>query len=185
MANGQDEEGRRMSEPRRYFYDTEFIEDGHTIELVSIGVVDEQGREFYGVSSEFDPDRAIPWVRRNVLDKLPSPGDSAWRSRARLREDLYAFLTEPGTEIELWAWYCAYDHVVLCQLWGPMRVLPRTMPRFTNELRTLWELAGRPELPPPPADQHDALADARHNLARWRVIDSAMRAGSARWPVAR
>jgi hypothetical protein len=21
-----------------------------------------------------------------------------------------------------------------------------------------------------PADQHDALADARHNLARWRVI---------------
>src|ERR1700761_5160219 len=49
----------------RYFYDCEFIEDGRTIELVSIGVVDEAGREFYAVSTEFDPSRAIPWVRDN------------------------------------------------------------------------------------------------------------------------
>jgi len=33
----------------RYFYDCEFIEDGRLIDLVSIGVVDEQGREFYAV----------------------------------------------------------------------------------------------------------------------------------------
>jgi hypothetical protein len=25
-------------------------------------------------------------------------------------------------------------------------------------------------MPEAPADQHDALADARHNLARWRVL---------------
>ena len=56
--------------PRRFFYDTEFIEDGTTIDLVSIGVVDETGREFYAVSTEFDPSKAINWVRRNVLDKL-------------------------------------------------------------------------------------------------------------------
>ena len=58
----------------RFFYDCEFIEDGRTIELVSIGVVDESGREFYAVSTEFDPSRAIDWVRRNVLDKLPGAG---------------------------------------------------------------------------------------------------------------
>ena len=40
----------------RYFYDCEFIEDGRTIELVSIGVVAQDGREFYAVSTEFDPD---------------------------------------------------------------------------------------------------------------------------------
>lgn len=61
----------------RFFYDTEFIEDGVTIELVSIGVVDETGREFYAVSTEFDPAKAGPWVRENVLAKLPSPGDRA------------------------------------------------------------------------------------------------------------
>lgn len=51
----------------RYFYDTEFIEDGHTIELISIGVVAEDGREYYAVSTEFDPERAGSWVRTHVL----------------------------------------------------------------------------------------------------------------------
>jgi len=154
----------------RFFYDCEFIEDGTTIVLVSIGVVDEAGREFYAVSTEFDPSKAINWVRRNVLDKLPPPADPAWRSLERIRTDLLAFLTEPGEPIELWAWMSAYDHVVLCQLWGDMRALPRAIPRFTHELRQRWEDAGSPPLPPAPADQHDALADARHNLARWQAL---------------
>jgi hypothetical protein len=161
----------------RFFYDCEFIEDGRTIDLVSIGVVGEDGREFYAVSTQFDPAKAIDWVKRNVLDKLPSPGNPAWRAPARIREDLLAFLLEPGTPIELWAWMAAYDHVALCQLWGDMRSLPRPVPRFTHELRQRWEDAGSPPQPPQPADQHDALADARHNLARWRALD-----GSGRGP---
>ena len=154
----------------RFFYDCEFIEDGRTIDLVSIGMVDENGREFYGVSTEFDPSRAIPWVRRHVLAKLPAPGDAAWRPLHRIRDDLLDFLAQPGEPIELWAWMAAYDHVALCQLWGDMRALPRPIPRFTHELRQRWEEAGSPELPAAPADQHDALADARHNLARWRAL---------------
>ncbi len=154
----------------RYFYDCEFIEDGRTIELVTIGVVDEDGREFYAVSTEFDGARAIDWVRRNVLGKLPGPADPAWRSRERIRDELLRYLLAPGTPIELWAWMASYDHVVLAQLWGDMRALPRSIPRFTHELRQRWEALGEPPLPPAPADQHDALADARHNLARWRVL---------------
>ena len=155
----------------RYFYDCEFIEDGSTIELVSIGVVDETGREFYAISTDFDPARAGDWVRRNVLDKLPGPGNPAWRSRERIRDDLIAFLAEPNEPIELWAWMSAYDHVVICQLWGDMRALPRAIPRFTHELRQRWEDAGSPGMPAQPPDQHDALADARHNRARWQAIE--------------
>jgi len=158
----------------RYFYDCEFIEDGRTVDLVSIGVVDEHGREFYAVSTEFDATRAVPWVRRNVLDKLPSPGDPAWRSRVRIRDDLHEFLraplrADPDEHMELWAWYAAYDHVTLAQLWGPMTALPREIPRFTKDLRQLWDDRGRPELPEM-AGRHDALVDARHNLLRWRVL---------------
>ena len=156
----------------RFFYDCEFIEDGSTIELVSIGMVDENGREFYAVSTEFDPSRAIDWVRRNVLDKLPAPSDPVWRSLARIRDDLLAFLTEPGEPVELWAWMSAYDHVALCQLWGDMRALPRPIPRFTRELRQRWDDAGQPALPPKPAGTHDALVDARYNLTRWQVIEA-------------
>jgi hypothetical protein len=156
----------------RYFYDCEFIEDGRTIELISIGVVAEDGRQFYAVSTEFDPDRAGQWVRAQVLPKLPSPASKAWRSRARIRNDLLEFLTAGEGRIELWAWVGAYDHVVLCQLWGPMTALPRSMPRYTRELRQHWELSGRPELPPAPDDAHDALADARHNLNKWLAIEA-------------
>lgn len=156
----------------RYFYDSEFIEDGRTIELVSIGVVAEDGREFYAVSTEFDPARAGSWVRTHVLPKLPSPSSPAWKGRKRIREDLLNFLNEPGEPIELWAWVGAYDHVALCQLWGSMTALPREIPRFTRELRQHWEALGQPELPPSPKDAHDALADARHNLARWRAMQA-------------
>ena len=156
----------------RFFYDCEFIEDGTTIDLVSIGVVDETGREFYAVSTEFDPTRAIPWVRRNVLAQLPPPSTPVWRDRERIRADLLAFLVAPGESIELWAWMAGYDHVALAQLWGDMRALPRQIPRLTHELRQRWEDAGSPALPEPPSDQHDALADARHNLARWRVLEA-------------
>ena len=71
-------------------------EDGVTIDLVSIGVVDEEGREFYAVSTEFDPAKAGQWVRENVLDKLPSTGDKAWRDRTRIRADLMKFLSPSG-----------------------------------------------------------------------------------------
>ncbi|MFD9891096.1 polyadenylate-specific 3'-exoribonuclease AS [Amycolatopsis sp. NPDC059027] len=159
----------------RFFYDTEFIEDGVTIDLVSIGVVDERGREFYAVSTDFDPAKAGPWVRENVLPKLPSPGDPAWRSRERIRTDLLEFLGKPPGGIELWAWFAAYDHVALAQLWGPMPALPRQLPRFTRDLRQRWEDAGKPKLPAAPADAHDALADARHNYVRWQVIEEVWR----------
>jgi hypothetical protein len=160
--------------PYRYFYDCEFIEDGRVIDLVSIGMVDERGREFYAVSTEFDDTHALPWVRRNVLDKLPSPGDRAWRSRERIRADLYEFMTGPGEEIELWAWYAAYDHVALAQLWGAMPELPREIPRFTKDLRQRWDDLGCPPLPAT-AGRHDALVDARHNLLRWNAMELAGR----------
>lgn len=155
----------------RFFYDTEFIEDGVTIDLVSIGVVDERGREFYAVSTEFDPDKAGPWVRAHVLPQLPSPGDSAWRSRERIRSDLLQFIGKPPGGVQLWAWFAAYDHVALAQLWGPMPSLPRQLPRFTRDLRQRWEDLGKPQLPTPPTNAHDALADARHNFHRWQSLE--------------
>lgn len=155
----------------RYFYDTEFIDDGRTIELISIGMVSEDGREYYAVSTDFDPERAGSWVRTHVLPKLPSPASPLWRSRRRIRDELAEFMgIESGGPIELWAWVGAYDHVALCQLWGPMTALPQPVPRFTLELKQLWYERGRPALPKRPPDSHDALVDARYNLVRYRAM---------------
>ena len=180
---------------RRFFYDTEFIEDGTTIDLVSIGVVDEAGREFYAVSTEFDPAKAIPWVRRNVLDQLPPPADKAWRSRERIREELLSFLTGPGEEIELWAWFGAYDHVALCQpvaavVAGARRTeRPSMVARWTGYFRESagpgWALvgdAGHFKDPSPGQGITDALRQAQRladdvveGLSGSRPLDQAMR----------
>jgi len=170
----------------RFFYDTEFIEDGATIELVSIGIVGEDGREYYAVSSEFDPDRANDWVKANVLDKLPDRGSAAWKPLATIRTEVFEFLTAPGNKPELWAWVGAYDHVVLAQLWGDMRGLPAELPRYTNELKQYWIMAGRPRLPRLPEGNHDALVDARHNRRKFRAcaeflpLDSSSRVSVSR-----
>ena len=158
----------------RFFYDTEFIEDGTTIDLVSIGIVGEDGREYYAVSTAFDPAKANMWVRNNVLNQLPEPGDKAWRSPQLIREEILAFLLDSPGDPELWAWVGAYDHVVLAQLWGDMVALPRKIPRYTRELKQYWEFAGRPRLPRLPNNNHDALVDARHNLAKFKVCFAAL-----------
>ncbi len=149
----------------RMFYDLEFGHTAPEITLVSIGVVAEDGREFYAVSNEFDPVRVHPWVRENVLPQLPPTG--TWRSRAQIRDELLEFL---GSDPVLWAWFGAYDHVALCQLWGQMPELPRAIPRFTMDVRQLWEHLGRPGLPEQQGGLHDALADARHVKVRWEAL---------------
>lgn len=161
---------------RIWFYDCEFVEraDSRAIDLVSIGLVSSDGADsYYAACTDFDAAQALPWVRRHVLDQLPSPADPAWRSRERIRADLEELLLGAGSggeDPELWAWYAAYDHVVLCQLWGRMPDLPRRMPRFTRDLRQLWEECGSPPLPRQGNGQHSAIADAHHNLARWRAL---------------
>ena len=95
----------------RFFYDCEFIEDGRTIDLLSLGMVTETGEELYLVSTECDTSRANPWVQRNVLPKLPNPSDSAWCDRRTMRERITAFWKhhDDGHPMELWAWVAAYD----------------------------------------------------------------------------
>lgn len=55
----------------KYFFDTEFIENGVTIDLISIGVVDETGeRTLYLQNAECDFSKANDWVWRNVFPNL-------------------------------------------------------------------------------------------------------------------
>lgn len=149
----------------RYFYDAEFGRTAPDVTLVSIAVVAEDGREYAATSNEWDPLEVHPWVRDHVLPQLPPA--STWKSRSLIREELEAFL---GGDVTLWAWFGAYDHVALCQLWGDMPSLPRAIPRMTMDVRQLWEHLGRPALPVQESGLHDALADARHVKVKWEAL---------------
>lgn len=195
-----------------YCYDTEFLEDGNTIELISIGIVCEDGREYYAVNADMDQDRikSHRWLLNNVWPHLPlagfkrkpatvggeinqvidTPGridrtDSRVKPKWVIANEVRDFLlhgyipagtegvtdatTPVGEAPELWAYYAAYDHVALAQLWGPMAELPNGIPMYTHDLRQEMDRLGIPSagqrVIEHPANAHNALADARWNLS--------------------
>lgn len=180
---------------RTIVYDTEFIEDGSTIDLISIGMVDDEGHEFYAVNGEAPWKRIAKhdWLMDNVVRHLPRlHGDERlhrWclsrsgrrhnpcmlnfahphmRTRAQIADGVRDFIRSGSGEVQLWADYGAYDHVVLAQLFGTMMDLPDGVPMFTHELQQAWENAGRPEKPAQ-VDEHSAIADARYGMALLRA----------------
>lgn len=139
----------------KYFYDTEFIEDGKTIDLISIAIVAEDGREFLAHSSEYEISKASEWVKKNVL---PYVADIEPISRQQIKDKLLTFIGEDKPEF--WAYYADYDHVALCQLFGTMMDLPSHFPMYTRDLKQLLDDNGNPKMLKP-KDEHNALADAR------------------------
>lgn len=148
----------------KIFFDTEFIEDGRTIDLISIGAVSEDGRMFYAESAECDRSRASDWVRENVFPKLSS-GQSLM-PRAQIAREFVEFA---GEKPEFWAYYADYDWVVLCQLFGTMMDLPVGWPKFCMDLKQLCVSKGDPRLPKQ-ENEHGALADARWVKEMWERL---------------
>jgi hypothetical protein len=162
----------------RIFYDTEFIEDGKTIELISIGMVAEDGRELYAVNADAPWKRITKheWLMANVVPHLPQPhGDwirqipKSWlidfhnpcvKRKSAIADEVRAFV-QATPDAELWAWYGAYDHVAYAQLFGRMIDLPDGFPMWTNDLRQEVQRRGNPALPKQESAEHNALADAR------------------------
>jgi hypothetical protein len=103
----------------RFYIDTEFADTGSTIELISIGLVCEDGRELYLQSAEFDPSKANDWIKENVFPHLQKceidqyfsadytsygpntnhtgigkcrESNCPWRTRAQIRDEVKAFI---------------------------------------------------------------------------------------------
>jgi len=141
----------------RIYFDTEFIEDGWTIDLLSIGLVREDGATYYAEPAETDRSRASEWVQENVLPHLTGPS----KPRADIARELVEFA---GPSPEFWAWYADYDWVALCQLFGTMMDLPGGWPMYCRDFKQVVDEQGLGELPPQTSQdgpEHHALSDAR------------------------
>lgn len=168
----------------KIYYDTEFIEDGETIKLISIGMVAENGDTYYAVNQDMFLGQLLyePWHLENTVPSLPvrvladdkirwdegHPDFEHVKIKKQIRNDVLKFIIEHSDpNVSLWAWFGAYDHIVLCQLFGRMTDLPYgIVPMWTNDLRQELDrkqrLRGvRLNLPQQPDGLHNALADAR------------------------
>lgn len=139
----------------KFWFDTEFYEDGRTIELISIAVAAEDGRVYYAeVPNAQELASKTEWLKNNVWPHLNGVSPT---SREQIALDLIAFM---GAEPEIWAYYADYDWVVLCQLFGTMMDLPKGWPMYCRDLKQLADDCGNPKLPPQRGAEHFAPHDA-------------------------
>lgn len=147
-----------------FFLNTEYVDQDRRLELISLGVASEDGREFYGISREFDPTGANDFVATVVLPQLEPAGHPAWMSRRQLKEELLGFVGNSAPRF--WSYGSApWDWLALAQLFPLEERVPDGWRYSAYDVSCLIELAGLslddPRLPRPTANRHHAVADAR------------------------
>ena len=192
--------------PKKFFFDTEFHEhdvktaDGRTVrvvELISIGVVDENGKTYYAVNSEFDREAARNnyFLNTHVLDKLPP--ESEWKPMAEIQKELFRFIG--SQESDFYYWQAPHDPLLLYELLSPVMYRdsrPRMMTQRDNvnmviNIGQIFNELGRPRdvLPKKAAaseiqkGQHNALTDAQWDKdAYYALVDYKAKLEAARRP---
>lgn len=163
-----------------YFIDTEFVEYPCTIDLISIGIVSGDGREFYMINSDCFLPRASDWVVENVLEKMPEyqkDGQCFDRKheivqpKSIIANKIREFVKEEYPIF--WGYYADYDWVVFCWLFGKMIDLPATYPMYCRDIRQVADMLGNLGLPPQ-QDEHNALDDAKWNKKAFEYLERIM-----------
>lgn len=149
----------------KYFIDFEFIEGFHKplfgkrrhfIDMISVGIVAEDGREYYALSSDYDYKDADNWVKENVIHKLYIKhvhGDERnslttknfnkhlGKPNERIKNEILRFVNTPnifsGEHMfsQFYGYYSDYDWVLFCSLFGRMIDLPEGFPMFCLDLK--------------------------------------------------
>jgi hypothetical protein len=148
----------------KWFFDTEFLENGKTIELISLGLVNSDGEGWY-----WETERARelatrdPWLAANVLPHLR--GGSWVCPRNVIASEIANIVLDNTERPEFWAYFASYDWVALCQLYGRMIDLPTGFPKYCRDLKQLMDdlEVKKSDLPAQDGEEHNALADARWN----------------------
>jgi hypothetical protein len=166
---------------RSVYLDCEFLPaDPTNTGLVSIGLTDDQGVDYYAVNAEMDVDAllAVPWMVNNVWRYLPriafgydedrgvlNHDDSSVRSIATIKADIAAYFADTrASQTRLYAYYGGQDIGRLHMLWdNNWALMPEYIPQWFTEIQALIVDAGNPRMPMQDSGEHHALADARYN----------------------
>lgn len=167
----------------KFFYDAEFLERVNEIFPISIGIVADEpnsfGETFYYaviVDAQWETIIKDEWIRENVIPNLGK--NTAFKFRSQIAQEIRNFIASYGDkreDHELWAYYGAYDHVALSQIYWRMLDIPEPVPMYTNDIMTLAHMHG---LPDPQLDSdHNALKDAEHVREAYKRIMKQIKEG--------
>ncbi len=172
----------------RFFLDTEFNDEvgDCRIEPISIGLVSEDGQhEFYAVSSEFSESAAHPWLRENVLPKLPPMHQRV--PLLAMRDGVRGYFngfSKPGVtdmKLQIWGKNIGCDMVVMGLLFGGLSKFYGAMTEIgvrrsffndTDTLRTRLSEQGitSPRMDIPESQRHQALRDAHQERQEYLLL---------------
>lgn len=192
----------------KYFLDTEFIEgfhqplfgkNRHFIDLISIGIVAEDGSSYYNISNEYKYDDASEWVKENVIKPAYMDcvhGDNRNRYTAKnfhksygspneeIATDLMEFFKcwrdqhfwRAPEGIEIYGYFADYDWVLFCSLFGRMLDLPKGFPMYCRDLKQMMDEMGldkewKLKHCPEPEHAHMAIHDAKWNKKLYEEIE--------------
>lgn len=108
----------------KVYFDTEFTGLHKGTTLISIGLISEDGDEFYAEFNDFDESQVNDWIKENVLDHLVMNGEpiddkSIYHigTKEEIKNDLtqWLWLFE---SVELVSDVCHYDMVMFCDIFG-------------------------------------------------------------------
>jgi hypothetical protein len=160
----------------KYWLDTEFIERPCTIDLISVGLVAEDGREFYAESSEVEWSKASQWTLRTVRPQLEGIG----MARELIGYAVRRFIDADKHPV-FWGYFPAYDWVVFSWLFGGMDERPFRFPHLCLDIKQWAIELGDPELPRQVGPRHHALSDARWTRDAWAFLASLNPAAGERY----
>lgn len=179
----------------KYFLDTEFNDNIPRIDLISAGVVAEDGREWYGVIEEYTKpstrrSSCNSWVKDNVITKLQvwdkiNDGhgvEFVLGEEDDLRYGLTNFIgNDPFPEF--WAYYGHHDWVLITQLWGGFTYLPKKWPHACYDLHQFAkQYKLERSLPDKLTPEHNSLIDARWTKYSFDYVLKKSLSIERKWP---
>lgn len=146
----------------KIFFDTEFTGLQQDTDLMSIGLVSENGLEFYAELNDYRKDKVNDWIKANVENNFTGKNVMSMPDlRVALTDWLGMF-----DNVEMWSDCLAYDWVLFCEIWFGAFNVPQNIYYIPFDLSTLLKIKGfdpdvnREEFVGMKGPKHNALHDA-------------------------
>ena len=125
----------------KIFFDTEFTGLHKNTSLISIGLIDENGRNFYAEFTDYDKSQCNEWIKKNVIDHLFwNQTNKFWEGGLTKECEWFKIKSNKNTilytlnnwlsvydNVEFVSDVCHYDMVLLIDLFGTAFDLPKNI----------------------------------------------------------
>jgi len=122
----------------RIYFDTEFTGLHKDTTLISIGMIDEDGREYYAELCDYDREQCDEWIEENVLNNLKGGN---FITKDELKNELTEWLSE-YEDVEIWSDCLSYDWVLFNDIFGGAFDIPKNVYYIPFDICTLMKVKG-------------------------------------------